>query len=76
MILGGAAFSCRFRFYDRVEEATPERENPEKLLSAASKYMDVFLGALSEIALRKFQKSASAPYEQWEWEEGTGKEDY
>jgi len=72
LVVGAMAYACRFRLMAKFEEASPVREHPEDLAVWATQFMHEFLALVSLIKLRIFQESTSNPYDDWEWDEGSG----
>jgi len=72
LLVGATAFACRSRLMAKFEEASPVREHPEDLAVWATQFMHEFLALVSLIKLRIFQESTSNPYDDWEWDEGSG----
>jgi hypothetical protein len=70
LVVGGMAHACRSRFISKFEEASPVREHPEDLAKWSTDFMQDFMGLVTAIRLRKFQKSTDSPISEWDWEEG------
>ena len=72
LVLGATAYALTIRVSDRVEEASPVREDIDALIKHRDKIMAAYQGQLELVRLRKFQESSDEPYSTWDWEEGEG----
>lgn len=69
LCVGAVAFALRSRFFQKYEEASPDREDPDDLADAATRVMDEFLALLTHVRLRRFQEAVDHPYAVWDWDE-------
>ena len=72
LVLGATAYALTIRVSDRVEEASPVREDIDALIKHRDKTMALFQTQLEGVRLRKFQEADDAPCSAWDWEEGQG----
>jgi hypothetical protein len=72
LVVGASAYALATRLSERIEEATPDREDLDDLAKHKDKAMANFQALLAGFKRRNLQESPNTPYTQWLWEEGQG----